>query len=346
VQVTILNLSTDPERARAALSYLDPSSRDVWVQAAFAIKSEFGDAGFDMWGAYGSQAENHSAIAAKSTWKSSKLNGKTTIATLFYDAKQAGWLDNTKHHKPTAEELAERKLKAEQRAAQAATEEAQIHASAAATALQIGEAAEPAEDHPYLRRKGVKAYGLRVGKFTRVDQDTGKVITVSDQSLLVPMCDRTRRLHSLQCIHPSSDRQKLYLQGGAKSGHFHAIGECPIMVDECPVFVLVEGYATAASVHETTGHLVLCCFDASNLLPVAQDVREHQPEAIILFAADNDLETQGNPGVTTARKAAEAVQGLVAIPLLPADVNKACDFNDLHLAPSVTIDVRSFFVNI
>ncbi|NYT57934.1 PriCT-2 domain-containing protein [Alcaligenaceae bacterium] len=324
------NPSTDLERARSALSHLDPNDRETWLRAAFAIKSEFGDAGFEMWDAWGALAENHSASAAKSTWKSSKVDGKVTIATLFYAAKQAGWKDDTRHHKPTPEELAERKKKAEQRAAQAAAEEAQMHASAAATAHQIWEAAEPAEDHPYLKRKGVKAYGLRVGKFTRIDQETGEVITVTDQGLLVPMRDRKRGLHSLQCIHPSSQRPKLYLQGGAKSGNFHGIGERPLVVDGYPVFILAEGYATAASVHEATGHLVLVCFDTSNLMSVARSVRERWESAIILMAADNDQQTDGNPGVTVANKVAGEVRGLVAVPSLSDSPEKNCDFNDLH----------------
>lgn len=324
--------SSDLERARSALSYLKPENRDVWVRAALAIKSEFGDAGFEMWDAWGSQAENHSASAAKSTWKSSKVDGKVTIATLFYAAKQAGWTDDTRHHKPTPEELSERKKKAEQHAAQAAAEEKQMHERAAATAAQLWEAAEPAEDHPYLKRKRVKAHGLRVGKFTRIDQETGEVITVTDQGLLVPMRDRKRGLHSLQCIHPSQQRQKLYLQGGAKSGHFHGIGERPLIIDDCPVFILAEGYATAASVHEATGHLVLACFDLSNLLAVAQAVREYQSKAIILLAADNDQQTDGNPGMTTANKVAEQVRGLVAVPTLSDSPDKNCDFNDLHQA--------------
>lgn len=320
------------ERARAALSFLNADDRDVWVRAGMAIKSEFGADGFDLWDAWGSTGEGHKAKTAQSVWKGMKAGGSRTIATLFYDAKSAGWKDDVKYKKPTREEIDARKKFQAERQALAAAQEAEEHAQAAQHAQRLWDAAAPATAHPYLTRKGVQAHGLRVGKWERVDDETGEVIVTTDSALLVPMRDKRRNLHSLQAIYPEANGSKLYLRQGAKRGNFHPIGK-PQKDDEGRlVFVLAEGYATCASVHESTGHMALVCFDVSNLLPVAQALRESQPDAVILFAADNDTITDGNPGVTHARKAAEIVGGRVAVPVRSANPEQKCDFNDLHAA--------------
>lgn len=318
------------ERARAALSYLNPNAdRDTWVKYGMCVKHEFGEAGFEVWDEWSSGGEKYRASDAKSTWKSIGADGKRTIASLFFDAKEAGWKDTSARKIPTKAEIEQRRAASAERARQAAEQEAAQHAEVAERARTIWEAAKPADDHPYLARKGVAAHGLRIGRWEIVRRDTGEVVVVSDNALLVPIRDRQRNIWSLQAIFPSDRntlrRDKDYLSGGAKAGHFFPVGGKPLQRDGRPVFVLGEGYATCASVHACTGHLVLVCFDTSNLARVAKTLREAQPDAVILFAADNDTQTEGNPGVTIARKAAKEVGGLVAIP-------DPGDFNDMHLA--------------
>lgn len=315
-------------RACVALSYLDPScDRNTWVKWGMCLKHEFGDAGFDLWDEWSSRSEKYRASDARSTWKSIKADGKRTIATLFYGAKQAGWKDDVKYKKPTKAEIDARKAAAAARAELAAKEEAEAHAKAAAWAQRLWDAAQPCESHPYLERKGVAPYGVRVGAWERIDPDTGELVVVAKNALLVPICDRQRKLWSLQGIFVDPNAKKMYLKGGAKLGHFHVIGK-PQKRDDRLVFILAEGYATGASVHAATGHMVLVCFDVANLMSVARTLREKQPEAWIVLAADNDTETEGNPGLTTARKVAKEVGGLVAVP-------PPGDFNDLQLSQGI-----------
>lgn len=317
--------ATSIERARSALSYLNPNcDRDTWVKYGMCLKHEFGDAGFDLWDEWSRQSDKYRAMDARATWKSIKAAGNRTVATLFYDAKQAGWKDDVKHKKPTKAEIEERKAAAAARAEQAAKEQAEAHEKAAAWAQSLWDAAQPCESHPYLTRKGVASYGLRVGRWERIDEETGEVTVVANNALLIPIRDRQRKLWSLQGIFVDPNAKKLYLKGGAKRGFFFPIGK-PQQRDARPVFILGEGYATCASVHAATGHMVLVCFDVENLLTVAQSLRERQPDAYIVFAADNDTETDGNPGVTKARAAAKAIDGLVAVP-------PPGDFNDLQVA--------------
>jgi putative DNA primase/helicase len=298
------------DRVRAALSFLSPDVRSTWVNQGRAIKDEFGDAGFDLWDDWGSSGNGYTASSSAKTWKSFKKPG-VGIGSLFFDAKAAGWTESKKYKKPTAAEIAQRNALRAQRAAAAAAEEVVLAAAAAGRAEALWAAAAPAVEHPYLTRKSVASYGLRVGVWEYTDGETGEVFS-KPNCLLIPIIDRQKKLHSLQCIEPSGG-PKWYLTDGAKSGHFWPIGK-PLQHGGQPVFVLAEGYATAASVHAATGHMVLVCFDAGNLLAVARVLRERAPGAIIIVAADNDIWTTGNPGMAAAGKVAEAVGALVVAP--------------------------------
>ena len=72
-------------------------------------------------------------------------------------------------------------------------------------------------------------------------------------------------------------------------------------------------------------------FDAGNLQPVGIELTNRYPGTQLLFCADDDQVTEGNPGLTKAKRAADAVSGLVAVPSFPAGTS-GTDFNDLHQA--------------
>ena len=316
-----MNDATSPERVRSALSHLCPDDRKVWVRQAMAIKSAFGESGFDLWDEWGSQSEVHKASTAKSTWRSLAANGKITIATLFYDAKQAGWKDVITYDKPSAAEIANRRALRAQRDAEAEAQKEAQHEAVAKQARAIWEAAKPCDEHPYLTHKAVKSYSLRFGDFPveRVNPNTGEATVVTIQALLVPLVDRSRRIWSVQAISGREGGSKLLLKHGRKSGNFFVIGKAKL-IDGRRVFVLVEGYATGASVHEATGHMVLVCIDAGNMRNVARQLRERDPEAIIVVAADNDLwgcspdGSPYNPGMEAAARVEKESSALVVAP--------------------------------
>ena len=138
------------------------------------------------------------------------------------------------------------------------------------------------------------------------------------------MRDTAGTLHSLQTITPDGDKR--FMTGGRVKGCYYSIGK--------PVGVLIvcEGYATGASINECTGDAVAVAFNAGNLEPVAAALRAKYPSLKIIIAADDDHLTDGNPGTNKATAAAQAVGGLLAVPLFPvARPDKATDFNDLHL---------------
>lgn len=268
-----------------------------------------------------------------------------------YGGKTFKWKPDQKTAPLTPEErkaFAERMAK--ERAEREAAEKAR-HEAAALAANQLWNAAsEATDDHPYLKSKGVKSHGLRVGKWEKVDKSTGEVKLISSNALLVPVCDRQRNIHSLQAIFPSKlkamgNRNKDYMLDGEKRGLFFTIGK-PLMHDGKPVFVLCEGYATGASIHECTGHLVLVCFDAGNLPVVARAIHDRlKDKAIILIAADNDrwtTEPVENPGIHQATAAAKAVGGLLVVPDFKDLSGEPTDFNDLHQREGSEAVARAF----
>ncbi|RMH38590.1 MAG: toprim domain-containing protein, partial [Alphaproteobacteria bacterium] len=140
--------------------------------------------------------------------------------------------------------------------------------------------------------------------------------------LIVPLQDTEGRLHTLETIAP--DGAKRFLAGGAKRGHFSLVGAepAPLAAPEGPLLIC-EGWATGASLHLATGHMVVAAMDAGNLMPVAEALRARFPEADLILVADNDAkpDRDSNPGVAAARKVALAVDGRLAVPERPGDAN-------------------------
>lgn len=190
--------------------------------------------------------------------------------------------------------LAERRqLREQQAAAQQAraAELRQVQALAAERAARLWSRARPATDaHPYLRRKGVRAIGIRQLR----------------DMLMVPARDAAGELSTLQFIGP--DGAKRFLTGGAIAGRYFAMGR----PSDC--LLLCEGYATGATLFQATGQAVAACFNAGNLAPVARALRRKFPELHLVICADNDTGTPGNPGLTHARAAARAVGADVVAP--------------------------------
>ena len=97
--------------------------------------------------------------------------------------------------------------------------------------------------------------------------------------------------------------------------------------------IVVEGFATGATLHEATGLPVAVAFDCGNMLPVAKALRAEYLKANIILAGDDDVlteKTRGfNPGKDATKKAAEAVGGMeLTPPFVQSDGFKATDWND------------------
>ncbi|MDP3424699.1 MAG: toprim domain-containing protein [Burkholderiaceae bacterium] len=167
----------------------------------------------------------------------------------------------------------------------------EVQCQAQDKAAKLWKRARPADNHmPYLVRKRVGAYGIR-----RLNH-----------MLLIPARDVNGVLRTLQFIGP--DGSKRFLTGGRIAGCYCAIGQ---PVDS---LLVAEGYATGATLFAATGRAVAVCFSAGNMLAVARDLRAKFPDLRMIMCADDDFATPGNPGLTAANKAAQAVGGVVAVP--------------------------------
>ncbi len=192
--------------------------------------------------------------------------------------------------------------------AKAEAEQVARNCAAAIEAEAIWQKAVPAVDgHPYLASKFVKANGART----------------LEGRLIVPLRDKTK-IQSIQYI--DKDGGKLFHLGGRTKGCYFSIGDLNGAMALC----IAEGFATGATIHEATGHPVAVAFNAGNLEAVATAMREQFPKLPIILCADDDSATPGNPGMTKAMAAAQAVGGLLAMPDFgPARPQGATDFNDM-----------------
>ncbi len=175
------------------------------------------------------------------------------------------------------------------------------------------------EDNPYLQKKQVNAYGVRV----------------KESFLVIPLQDIHGKVWSYQTIDDLGGKR--FLAGGRKQGCFHIIG----MIDSTgrnPV-IFVEGYATGASIHEATGYTVIVCFDAGNIDPVVKNFRDQYPSHIFLIAGDDDQWKGNNTGKETAKSVANKYGCKVVLPQFKATETHPTDFNDLHV-PEGLIEIK------
>ncbi|RIZ70194.1 MAG: hypothetical protein D0528_02270 [Methylococcales bacterium] len=167
-------------------------------------------------------------------------------------------------------------------------EQAKLHSDAARKAAYINQHSIPLIIHPYLSKKRVKAHGLTIYKGSLV-------IPVFNNGVLV----------SVQFI--DSDGIKRFLTGSKLKGSYSNLGQ---YLPDKPILI-TEGWATGASLFESTDNLIYVAFSADNLKEVAQYVRSLHPTNQIIIMGDNDL---SGVGQTAAGEAALSIGGKYLIP--------------------------------
>ena len=185
---------------------------------------------------------------------------------------------------------------------------------AAEQAKRIWNEAQPADpQHPYLRRKGIQPLHLR---------------QLGDR-LLIPLIDANQKLRNLQQIFPNGEKR--FLTGGQVKGCY-----CLIDAPDLRKVLVCEGFATGATLFKATGQSVMCAMNAGNLQSVAliaSSAAALIPDSHVVICADNDHRTPGNPGITQARKAAEATGADLTWPSSCGDECECSDFNDIFVCP-------------
>ena len=147
-------------------------------------------------------------------------------------------------------------------------------------------------------------------------------MTFSD-ALVVPIKDVHGSIKTLQVI--DSKGGKYLLTNGEKAGNFLNFGD----ISTATEIIIAEGIATAGAIKQCINSTVVAAIDAGNLKAAAINIREVNPNAKIIMAADDDIKqgSSSNRGITDATAAAEAVNGYVAIPEMNGE---KCDFWDVY----------------
>ncbi len=176
-------------------------------------------------------------------------------------------------------------------------------------------ASEASNDHPYLKSKEVQNHNLKI-------DDKG--------NLLMPLRDIDGKHWSNQKINVNFKGFNKY---GKKEGNFFIIGNQDL--HQTKELIIVEGYATGATIYEATQKTVIVAIDSGNLIPVTENLNKKFPNSTILIAADNDkqqeLKGKENVGYKKALEAAKKTHRNIIYPSFSDEEIKAnySDFNDL-----------------
>lgn len=264
----------------SALSFIPPHDRDLWVRVGMAVKSEFGEDGFNVWDAWSQGGETYNEKSAKATWRSFKAAGKVGIGTLYHEAAANGWRDDGEHRGPmTAQEIEQKRVDRERREKATAAEEARKQRGYREAAMRSQAAINACKlkTHYYLNAKGLPHV-------------TGLV--ADDDTLIVPMRNaETNALHGVQTITwlPETQQwEKKMTPGMRAKGAVLRLGNA-----RAKETFLCEGYATGLSIEMALRQLriqaaVLICFSAWNLVHVAPTVT-----GTAFVVADNDKSLTG-----------------------------------------------------
>ena len=241
-----------------------------------------------------------------------KIDGKLNGAyVLHMDGRAAGYFQDFKQGIKVNWKLAgefkaltdaERKAFAIERQRQSEvrqTEEKARHDKAVEKAAYIWSRSTPVVNHHYLTKKEVQPHNVRCYR----------------GSLVIPLYDENGALVSLQFI--GDDGTKRMMKGGKAQGSCCFISDAADLKPGWTILIC-EGWATGASLYETTGFYTIVAFSSGNLTAVALQIRKHHPDNEIIICGDND---ENGVGQRAAIEAALAINGSYVVPPTLGDFN-------------------------
>jgi putative DNA primase/helicase len=162
----------------------------------------------------------------------------------------------------------------------------------------------------YLKRKKIsKNFGTRS----------------KENILVVPCRDIDGKFWGAQKILDNG--AKFFEKGQKVKGTFHVLNG---NLEDAETIYIAEGFATAASIAEAMDAVVVCAFNASNLVEVGKIISDRIQQTPIVICGDEDKFTEiGNAGRTAALELAKYAQGEAIFPVFKDESTKPTDFNDL-----------------
>lgn len=337
------------DKIRAALNHIGSDDRSQWVEAAMAIKSELGDAGFEIWDQWSQTSESYNARSAQSVWRTAN-SSRISIGTLFWRAQQNGFdlsefRSDTPVDRAAIEAMAQKQREARETAEAIRLEKQHRAADISAKTLLL--AIPAGQDHPYLVRKGLGG-DLTPGNLYEIQADTlAKAIGYAPKSDDTPLSGRVLvggvgdldGVTTLEFIDENG--LKSALAGGRKSAAWWAASP---LIDNPDQVIVCEGMGTAASIaaaEQSSGRnsVVVAALSDTNMPNVAEVMRERYPSTRMVVASD-----LGN-GEKKAQEAAEKTGAFYVVPAFPAGAtingSTPTDFNDLYQISGLS-DVAAF----
>ena len=104
----------------------------------------------------------------------------------------------------------------------------------------------------------------------------------SEEEIAVSICNRTSLKPEITCRSLKSDGG-LTLGGGRVNSCFYIIGE---ILAANQIVCIAEGYATAASVYEATGHTTVVAFQSGNIDKVGIAIRSKYPNLQLVYCTE------------------------------------------------------------
>lgn len=146
----------------------------------------------------------------------------------------------------------------------------------------------PTGESDYLRRKGVKAHGIRFRE---------------NSYGVIPMKDVYGQLKGYQILNANGS--KVFAKSIRLAGLFHALTD---LMDNVPIGI-AESYVTAATCYELLPMPTITAFTSENLEKTTELLRERYPNSPLVIFADNDAHLAQNKGLLSAKKALKKAQG-------------------------------------
>ncbi len=315
------------EQIKSALSCISPVERDTWIKVGMAIQSELGDSGFYIWDDWSQTADSYNHRDAESVWKSFSPGGGINIGSFFHLAQQSGW--EWQGASLTEEEITKQRANIEAQNEEAEEQRREKQAKAAGQSQSLWKSGYPADNNPYLNKKGcvatVTLKHLPIDDVVRIlgyhPKSKGELL--EGKILLVPVVVNGE-ISTIEMIDEKG--RKSAVAGGKKSGGYWAAQQFPAEFDG--TLTIAEGVATSITVKQATGHIAVAALSCHNLVNVAKQLKERYPRAKIIILADS-----GN-GQKGAEKAAIETDSLLVVPKFTENTN-GTDFNDLAAVTSL-----------
>lgn len=333
------------QEAAHALSFCNPNGDfKYWMKLGTALAGEFGDDAFDVFDRWSSTGDNYNAREIKSYWKGWLKNtnpNRPNLASLAYEAKQAGWVpDSSATISPEEQafrdrELAERKARRIKEQAIAQEEAERKLAKHREDFFAMPKDLAPTE---YMLAKHMADITKLVDiRYKPGSGFLGRMFAWplwSDDPRVNPNAEWCG-YEKIYEKKNNSGRGKFLSSHGRNDRGFAVIGK---PLNEVASVHIVGGLADGFSAHVSTGETIIVVVGESNVPNIKARLQELYPALKIIVSPDNDK---------AGREQVEKAGGFWSLP-----ETEGFDWSDVYLKQGAEevkrqlLNVRGFVYNV